>query len=55
MRKERGTDVYYMSKRLGHNSITSTADIYGHVTEISNRGVADQMDSILAPRAASKQ
>jgi site-specific recombinase XerD len=55
MLKEHGTDLYDISKWLGHNSITTTADIYGHVTEISNRGVADQMDSILAPRAASEQ
>ena len=43
---EGGADLYEVSRLLGHSSITITADIYGHITAIMKRGLADRIDSL---------
>jgi len=45
---EAGEDLYTVSRVLGHASITTTADVYGHVTPATLRRSADRMDEALA-------
>jgi integrase len=40
---EDGADLYAVSKRLGHSSITITADVYSHVTPNLRRAMAARM------------
>ncbi len=42
---EAGTDLYAVSRMLGHASITTTANAYGHVTPAMRRRTAELMDA----------
>jgi hypothetical protein len=44
---EAGADLYTVSRMLGHASITTTANVYGHVTPATLRRSADLMDRAL--------
>jgi integrase len=39
-----------VSRILGHASITTTANVYGHLTDTMADRAAERMDSILARR-----
>jgi len=41
----KGTDIYIVSKMLGHKSIKTT-QVYGHIIDQAKREAADKMDSI---------
>jgi site-specific recombinase XerD len=45
---EAGADLYTVSRMLGHASITTTANVYGHVTPATLRRSADLMDRALS-------
>lgn len=45
---EAGESLYEVSRRLGHANISTTADVYGHLTPASARRSADRMRDILA-------
>jgi integrase len=45
---------FYVKEKLGHSSIQTTVDIYGHITPGSNRGAVNQLDST-QPSAAYLQ
>jgi integrase len=45
---EAGADIYTVSRMLGHASITTTANVYGHVTPATLRRSADLMDRALS-------
>lgn len=42
-----GTDMFTLQRRLGHESITTTTDVYGHVIPTQQRAAADAMDGIV--------
>lgn len=48
LRLEAGDDLYSVSRSLGHSSITTTADTYGHVTPAMQERSAALVDRILA-------
>ncbi|HEU5098204.1 MAG TPA: tyrosine-type recombinase/integrase, partial [Roseiflexaceae bacterium] len=41
-----GVDLYTLSRRMGHSSITVTADRYGHLYQGNNQD-ADSLDRLL--------
>ena len=45
---ESGESLYEVSRRLGHANISTTADIYGHLTPATTKRSADRMGAILA-------
>jgi integrase len=45
---EAGEDLASVSRMLGHASLSTTADIYAHLTPATQRRAADRMDAILA-------
>jgi integrase len=45
---EAGEDLYTVSRVLGPASITTTADVYGHVTPATLRRSAERMDEAMA-------
>ena len=45
---EAGESLYEVSRRLGHANISTTADVYGHLTPATTRRSADRMRDILA-------
>ena len=45
---EGGETLYEVSRRLGHANISTTADVYGHVTPAMQRQAAERMERILA-------
>lgn len=44
---ENGLDLDYVSKRLGHSNITTTANTYSHVTEKRNQQAIQLMNDVL--------
>ncbi|WP_353618109.1 tyrosine-type recombinase/integrase [Pseudomonas sp. ISL-88] len=42
----RGEDVYLISKRLGHKSIKTTLDTYGHLFPGRQKELADRLDDL---------
>jgi len=45
---EHGEEIANVSKLLGHSSLSTTADFYGHLTPAISRRAADRMRTILA-------
>lgn len=45
---EDGVDIATVSKLLGHSSLATTADFYGHLTPKASRDAADRIKKILA-------
>jgi integrase len=48
LRLEAGDDLYSVSRSLGHSSITTTADTYGHITPAMQERSAALVDRILS-------
>ena len=46
-----GTDVYYVSRMLGHASIQETVDTYGRWLPANRRGALDVLDTPAVPPA----
>lgn len=44
---ESGVDLKVVSERLGHDSLSTTADIYAHVTQRMHRDAVDKLDVLL--------
>lgn len=44
-----GTDVYYVSRMLGHASISETADRYGRWLPANRKGALDVLDAPAVP------
>jgi integrase len=44
---EQGEELGVVSKVLGHSTISTTLDTYGHLTDGMSQRVADRMDAIL--------
>lgn len=53
LRLEQGEELAVVSRILGHASITTTANVYGHLTDAMLGRAADRTDAILGRRAAS--
>ncbi len=51
---EAGEDLFIVSRALGHADITTTANIYAHLTPAMLRRSADRMDAILGRRETSR-
>jgi integrase len=49
---EAGGDLFEVSRALGHASITTTANTYGHFTRAMAERSADRMTGILGREAA---
>ena len=43
-----GLDLYTVSRILGHASIATTANVYGHVTPATLRRSAERMDEAIS-------
>jgi len=43
---ERGENLKVVSERLGHDSITLTADVYSHVTEGMQQAAAEKLEGL---------
>ena len=52
-RLEHGEDLAIVSRILGHASITTTANVYGHLTEAMLGKAAERTDVILGRRASA--
>ncbi|HEX6128816.1 MAG TPA: hypothetical protein VF071_07345 [Candidatus Limnocylindria bacterium] len=48
MALEAGESIDAVSRALGHTSIATTADIYGHWTPAMAQRLADRMDEVLS-------
>lgn len=48
-----GQSPVYVKEQLGHSSIKTTVDIYGHLIPSSNRGAVNQLDSSAPIRTLS--
>jgi integrase len=44
---EAGESIDAVSRALGHSSIATTADVYGHWTPVMAQRLADRMDAVL--------
>ena len=44
---EAGADLYTVSRMLGHSSISTTANVYGHITPATLKRTAELMDAKL--------
>ena len=44
---EHGVDIKTVQSRLGHSDISTTLNIYSHMTEQMNRNAADKLDEVL--------
>lgn len=53
LRLEQGEELAVVSRILGHASITTTANVYGHMTDAMLGRAAERTDVILAPRRAA--
>jgi integrase len=49
---ERGEDLAVVSRLLGHANISTTADVYAHITRGMHQRAADRMDAILTSSEA---
>lgn len=49
---EAGIDLFKVSRTLGHTSIRTTADIYGHLTDEGRREVSERMQRVLISAVA---
>jgi integrase len=47
MRIEQGQNIVYISRQIGHASVKTTLDIYGHLIKDANTGQAMKLDNIL--------
>lgn len=45
-----GVPLEILSKRLGHKSVGTTADIYAHLLTEADKAAADALDNFLAGR-----
>lgn len=52
---EAGEDPYVISKRLGHASIRTTYDVYGHLLPSADEAAAEKLDAISRTRRAPSQ
>lgn len=50
---ESGVDLKTVSQRLGHTSITITADIYAHVTDAMQRDAMDKLSTMMDKHSSS--
>lgn len=50
LRLEQGEELAVVSRILGHASITTTANVYGHLTDAMADRAAERMDVVLARR-----
>ena len=41
---EAGAPIHYVKEQLGHSSIATTVDLYGHLSPGANRSVLDSLD-----------
>jgi integrase len=48
---EDGQELVVVSRTLGHSTISTTADLYAHVTPATLQRSAARMDGILRPKA----
>ena len=53
LRLEQGEELAVVSRILGHASITTTANVYGHLSDAMLRRAADRTEVILGSRMAS--
>lgn len=44
-----GATIREVMDQLGHSSITTTANIYGHVLDVAKRRMADRMNQLAEP------
>jgi len=52
---EAGASLKAVSDRLGHSTITITADLYQHRVRQVDEDVADKLDGMLRPREAAAE
>jgi integrase len=52
LRLEQGEELAVVSRILGHASIATTADVYGHLTDTMLGQAAERTDTILGRRRA---
>jgi integrase len=45
-----GENVAYVRDQLGHSSVRTTVDIYGHLTPGTNHAAVDKLDDLCDPR-----
>jgi integrase len=50
LRLEQGEELAVVSRILGHASITTTANVYGHLSNAMQDRAAERMDAVLARR-----
>ena len=50
---EDGEELAVVSRSLGHADLSTTADVYAHLTPAMRERAAARMDRILAPRSAA--
>jgi integrase len=48
---ENGASLAYVEDQLGHSSIQTTVDVYGHLVPGANKHEVDKLDEILAENA----
>ena len=48
---ESGASLAYLQAQMGHSSIQTTVDVYGHMVPGANRHEVDKLDAILAENA----
>lgn len=49
-----GVDIKTVQQRLGHSDVTTTLNIYTHVTQAMDRQAASTIDSLLFPSASGQ-
>ena len=49
-----GVPLLAMSKRLGHSSVSITADLYSHVVEQLDREAAERTAALVVPQAGPR-
>ena len=48
---ENGASLAYVKDQMGHSSIQTTVDVYGHLVPGANKHEVDKLDEILAENA----
>jgi integrase len=51
--REQGEELTVVSRILGHSNLSTTADVYGHLTDAMLGRAADRTDVILGSRRAT--